>query len=500
MGHRNKQWVACVIVATAVMLGACDARSDTPSTTTSTVVAPPAQPTTTTAASAPELLSDDIGELIGSYFTSDRTDLTLQNDLATEIAEHATTGELAELLHRHVDFPIVGSGRTTIAAPIGFNQARQIVVRTPAGYDPTQPWPLIVLYHGWGGEADLRIDRMEQFLGAAIDEYVVAAPDDYRQTVIDAPPPVSAEHVSMWRAVRQRWHVDSDRTYLAGYSLGGDTVVTLASMHPGYIAGGLALASGAAYPTDVEGLVERFIPQLAGIEMLQVYGADDASNIPGLNGRKQAITNAEQAQLMERIAAEFGMDRYRVIGLEGVGHSGVYPAVEEALVPLTAERSPLPTEFTHSFRYIHQADAYWVEGHEWSGDAWLTPWPETEALPGETDNAALDRTIHALLGRIDASIDGQTLVVDTDHLADYTIWFHEGMIDWSEPVTVVANDATVFNGLVTPSVDVALSQAARVYDFDRLRLAGIRVNPVDGTAKLVTGEDEFPDIARGITF
>jgi pimeloyl-ACP methyl ester carboxylesterase len=337
-------------------------------------------------------------------------------------------------------------------------------------------------------------------MGAAIDQYVVAAPDDYRQTVIDAPPPVSSEHVSIWRSIRQRWHIDPDRTYPAGYSLGGDTVVTLASMHPGYIAGGLAMASGAAYPTDVDGLLERFLRQLEPVQMLQVYGSDDTSNIPGLNGRKQAITNAEQGELVARLALELGLDRYEVIRLEGVGHSGAYPAVDQALVPLSAVRPPLPKSFSHSFRYIHQADAYWVEGHEWLGDAWLAPWPDVRVNPGETEEQALARTIHELLGRIDASIDGQTILVDTERLADYTVWLSDGMVNWDEPITLVANGVAVFEGIVRPSVEVALAQAARTYDFSRIRLAGIRINVTTGTAHIVSPTEDFPDIVRGITF
>ena len=69
----------------------------------------------------------------------------------------------------------------------------QITIRTPDGYDPSRPWPLIVAYHSWGGSADRMIDRLEEILGDEIERFVIAAPDDYRQTVLDAPPPVSAQ-------------------------------------------------------------------------------------------------------------------------------------------------------------------------------------------------------------------------------------------------------------------------------------------------------------------
>jgi hypothetical protein len=271
-------------------------------------------------------------------------------------------------------------------------------------------------------------------------------------------------------------------------------------MHPGHVAGGLAMAAGAAYPTDVDGLLERFVLQLAPVQLLHVYGADDSFNIVGLNARPQDITLAEQGDLVTHLASKLSLYKYRGVRLEGVGHSNAYPTTAEAMVPFSATRSPLPSRFSHSFRYIHQADAFWVEGHEWLGNGWLAPWPDVVTETGESDEDALDRTIHALLGRIDAEIDQQTIRVDTEHLSDFTVWLHADMVDWTQPVTLVANGEIVFEGTVQPSVEVALAQALRTYDFDRLRLAGIRVDVAAGTSHIVTPTEELPDIVRGITF
>jgi dienelactone hydrolase len=483
------------LIALAMVLAGCDG-SSSPSTSSTLLQT---SPTLSPATVAPTVTQPhSTSELVNQYFATEEPGVRLE--VADAIAGLISVDQLPSLLHTSVDFPHTEPGRKNIASPIGFNQNREIVVRTPQGYDPSRPWPLIVAYHGWGGEADVILDRMENILGSEIENYVVAAPDDYRQTVIDAPPPVSSEHVSVWRTLRQRWHIDADRTYLAGYSLGGDTVLTLASMHPSQIAGGLAMAAGAAYPTDVAGLPERFLAQLAPIEMLHVYGEDDTLNIVGLNARPQEITLAQQGELVDDLTQELGLTRYRVLRLTGVGHSGVFPTTEQALVPLSATRIPLPTQFSHSFRYIHQADAFWIEGHEWLGDAWLTAWPDVEPDVGETDEEALVRTIHSLLGRIDASIDNQTITVDTEHLSDFTVWLEDDMIDWSRPIVVVANGGVVFDGEVAPSIEIALAQAHRTYDFDRLRLAGIRIDVSTGTAHIVTPTESFPDIVRGITY
>lgn len=488
--------MAALATTLALASAAC-----TDSSSTSTM-AEPSPPTTTVAVTSPDQPTSpgnttEIGDLIAAFFAADES---ASREIARTIADRTTSGALSDLLHQHAGLPAVEPGRTRFAAPIGFSQHRPVVVRTPVGYRPDEAWPLLVVHHTWGGSADRILDRFEMLLGDSIEDYVVAAPDDYRQTVIDAPPPVTSEHTSLWLGIRKRWNVDADRMYLAGYSLGGETVVTLAAMHPGHIAAGVPMAAGFSFPSDVDGMWQWFLPNFSTVRMLHSWGSDDSMNIPGLNGRPQDITLAEQNELLDPLLSDLGLDRYEHIRLDGVGHSDAYPPLDRLGSALGEHRSSMPLEFTHRFRYIHQADAFWVEGHEWAGEGWVEPWPSIDPESGETESSAEARTIESLLGRISAEIDGQRIVVDTKHLADLTVWFSEGMTNWEQPVKVVVNGVDVFEGILEPSVEVALAQARRNYDFDRLRLAGIRIDVVSGSAHVVDPDEEFPDIVRGITF
>jgi len=478
------------------LVGAASAAACSPAPVTEPTTTTEAVTTTENVASATTVPTATPHSLIAELFHIGEP---RPSDIAA-VAKVARLGTLSRDLHAAVSWPDTEAHRTTISSPIGFNQRRQIVVRTPTGYQPDRPWPLIVMYHTWGGDPDLIIDRLETLLGSNIENYVVAAPDDYRQTVLDAPPPVSSEHVSMWRTIRTRWHIDADRTYLAGYSLGGDTVITLSAMHPGALAGGLPMAAGVAFPSDVEGLVEAFLRNLRDVPMLHTYGAEDNLNIVGLNFRPQDITLAEQNEHLDEMISGLGLASYRHIRLEGVGHTGALPPQAEAIGLLSNVRPNPPSSFTHTFRYIHQADAYWVEGHEWHGEGWFATWPTVEPETNESDEAALTRTLFSLLGTIDADISGQTVTVDTTHLSDMTVWFHDDMVNFDEPITLVVNGTTVFADVIEPSVGVALAQALRTYDFDRLRLAGIRVNPETGDASIVGLDATFPPIVRGITY
>ncbi len=453
-------------MALGILLASCTSTGDQPSPTTTTDSAVTA---TTTAAT--------------SSVTDDITD----------------SQDLSEVLRTNAAFEDHAAGRRQIAVPIGFNQNRLVVVRTPEGYDPTRPWPLVVAYHVWGGNGDRILDRIEQLLGDAVDEYVVAAPDDYRQTILDAPPPVTSEHASVWRGVRARWNVDADRTYAVGYSLGGETTMTVATLHPGEFAGAVAMAAGYSFPSDVDGLWEAFLPNLVAIPVLHVWGAEDDLSIPGLNGRRSGDTLSAQNKRLESLIPALGLDKYVHVRLEDVGHSNAHPSAEQLLDVLTLERPAPPTEVDHRFRYIHQATAYWIEGHTWEGDAWIGTWPTFSQQAGEDEEEALVRAIFEQLGRIQASIEGQQITVETSHLADLTIWLSDGMIDWSQSISVEYEGESVFDGVVERDVGVALAQAERTLDFDRLRWAGIRLDTLTRTAHIVTPTEEFPPILREIT-
>lgn len=483
------------IAVLALLVTACDA-------TVVDAITPPAGSTVSTVP-APTLVTTEsvppnAVEMLGAYLDdpSDVPTSVLVAALGPLVEDRA---ELSVLLHEAAEFEGRAAGRSEIAVPIGFNQNRRVIVRTPRGYDPAEPWPLLVAYHVWGGAADRIIDRIESLLGPAIEGYVVAAPDDYRQTIIDAPPPVTSEHMSVWRGVKELWHIDSDRVYVSGYSLGGETTMTVATLHPGEIAGAVAMAAGYSFPSDVDGLWDVFLTNLRWVPVLHVWGADDNLNIVGLNGRDSTDTLALQNERLETLLAPLGLERYQHVRLDGVGHSDAHPPTPDLVEFLTPRRPPPPDRIDHTFRYIHQATAYWVEGHEWDGEGWFTPWPTAVVESGENDEDALTRTIFGLLGDIHAEIRGQTIELASTHLADLTVWLSDGMIDWSKPVTVEFDGQVVFEGGVDPDIGVALTQAVRTRDFDRLRWAGIRIDTVTGTAHPVGVDDELPPILREIT-
>jgi pimeloyl-ACP methyl ester carboxylesterase len=338
----------------------------------------------------------------------------------------------------------------------------------------------------------------ERLLGDRIEELVVAAPHHYRQTVLDHPPPVSSEHAEVLRAIRERVHVDSDRVHLYGTSLGGYTAWTLATLHADLFAGAVPLASTFSFPADVPGLWPAFFPNFRHLPILNVWGGRDRLNVPGLAGRRSAADMSTLNRRLGPLLAEHGAASVVHLEVPRAGHGGFRPPADALARVLAAERVHHPASVRHLFRYVHQAQAYWIEGHEWAGPLWDRPRPEVRRRRGESENAALWRAIRELLGEIRGEIRGQTLEVETRHLADLTVWVGDSMIDWRQPVTVIHKRREVYRGRLAPDPGLALAQARRTRDLDRLRWAGVRIDAEAGTARVVTADEPYPPVLREV--
>jgi len=141
---------------------------------------------------------------------------------------------------------------------------------------------------------------------------------------------------------------------------------------------------------------------------------------------------------------------------------------------------------THSFRHLHQASCYWLEGLSGVGKHWGDPRPALlPARDGESEAQVIARTLELLLGRLTGEIDGQVIRVTRRHIGDVVIWLGDRTIGWDRPIVVEVDGRTVFSGRVTRDASVALARAAMTMDFDALRFGGLRVSG-DGQVVVVT--------------
>ncbi|HTQ80197.1 MAG TPA: hypothetical protein VMM92_09380 [Thermoanaerobaculia bacterium] len=399
-------------------------------------------------------------------------------------------------LHQLDLWPALPPGRRDLRVPVGGGEVRPVLLRVPRGYTPSRPWPFIYLLHPSGATGPSFLSYLEQLLKERIEEFVVAAPTDYRQTGLDAPPPFTVDHPEIFETVRRAAHIDAERCYALGYSTGGYAAWAVALLHADLLAGAVALGSVFTVPPGEDGLWQEVLPNLAQVPVIHVWGDRDSMPVTAIGAPRSMGTMAE---INERFR---GWTRGMRLPIEdcrvpGRGHGGLVPPAASLTRLLAGRRARYPRQVDHTFRHVFQGQAYWLEAHSWEGEHWGPGFPRYQRRPGESDPQALGRAVADLLGRLRGEIDGQTVRLDRRHVGELTVWVGEGMIDWQRPVAIEVGGKRVFSGPLQPDLALCLAQAARTFDFDRLRWAGVRIDR-EGRAQPVTARTAFsPRLAKG---
>lgn len=414
-----------------------------------------------------------IGAKLKDYFAA--ADNTKRAALVKEIEADPAfdRARLSQWLHSAVTFEKLETGRREISVSIDNNQSRNVTLRIPKNYDPAKAWPLIYALHGTGGDGASIIQYVESLLGPGIEQYVVAAPTGYGQNVIDQDGPASREHTLVLRAIRKRVNIDANRQFVTGYSLGGHTAWTLAILNADEFAAALPMA-GSVQLAETEEFWPDFIENIANLHIVCCWGERDTSD--GAGGASAAGGIAGLNRKLTKLAQGKG---YSMIGheLAGVDHGGVVPPAALLDHALEKVRAQYPRKIRHTFRRITTARAYWLEARVWDGPEWTSEAMKLTLQPGEDPRKAMHREIRTRLGRLEGSIDGNTIKVSRKHADDIVVWLGDpAVMGWKRDEPIVLNVAgkKVFDEIVTPDLGVCLAEAARTYDFDRLRWAGLR--------------------------
>lgn len=400
-------------------------------------------------------------------------------------------------LHAAGLFEPLAPGRTTLTVELRDGARRSIVVRIPQAYDPQRPWPLIYALHGQGGDAESIIQYTEALLGPRVEEFLVAAPDQYVEVVLHDRWPPLGEHRACLHAVRRRLHVDSDRVYVLGYSRGGHAAWTLAVTHADQFAAVIPLAGSLLLP-EVEGLWDEFLPNMAHTRVLAVWGALD---VMGPDGRPSPQGGISELNRRLRDRASVLTLPLRAIELPGIGHQGVRPPPGDLHAALECRRTAYPRRVRQVVRDVSHSGAYWLEGQAWRGQQWddrplkVQFRPDEDPLDPEVQRQAAVRAYRSRLGELRGEIDGQNIRVYRRRIADAMLWLGDGCVDWQHPITVKVNGEKVFEGTVEPDLALCLSEAARTYDFERLRWAGLHIRS-GAKARIIRSERPSSTPAR----
>ena len=426
---------------------------------------------------------EDPVSLVRAYW--DASDPAARAPIAGRISAHPgyRPARLREWLHAGVPFDDLRAGTRTITVDAGAEGPRPVTIVLPEGYRWDRAWPLVYALHPSGEPADRWAEQVRRLLGERAREFVIASPE-YRQNYVAVKPPFVAEHAIILDAVARLVHVDANRVYAFGYSKGGFAAWYVTVYLADRFASTVALAAGFDVAPGPDGFWRQLVSNVAHVPVLNAWGSRDPLVIRDL-GERPAGTFAESNRWFARELKGLGLPITN-IEVPGAEHFQMPPPMSAVWEALARRRAVDPARVTHTFRHLHQASAYWIEGVSWAGESWGDPWPaRVAAKPGESDASVLARTLEPLLGRLTGTRDGQAVRITRQHIGDVVVWFGERSINWDQPVSIEADGKTVFSGRLTPDAALALARAKATMDFERLCFAGIRVN-ASGDASIVT--------------
>lgn len=343
---------------------------------------------------------------------------------------------------------------------------RSVAVRVPHGYDPRRSWPLLLLALDRRDSPLGAIVAAERQLGPAIDEWVVAAPHH-----------LLGRHQPFLAAMRRTFHLDAGRTVAVSWGVG-------AGYEAWYWVSGLgdelaaAVVVDSSYPPPAKGPIwAAFAPKGAAVPVLSVWGSLDRRYASGPRRRDGSVRDRNRG-LSERIGRDLRFRRWQWVEIEG--RNGGDPArVDPSLISrwLSLRREPSPDEIPwHAgVRGERLGPAWWLRPLSAIDSGWNAMQPNLRR-PGEGLEDAFLREFREgmpwLDGRRTTTGDGVERIEVDSHLVEaLAIHFECDRLDAPRVVSLVVDGAEVFRGPVSPSLPIALLEARRTRDFDRLTCA-----------------------------
>lgn len=321
----------------------------------------------------------------------------------------------------------------------------------PENYDPAVAYPLIVCLHGAGFTGDTYLERWETRLG---EKALLVCP-----TMEDAAwwtPDGELLVLSVIGSIQTKYHIDPDRIYLTGMSNGGIGAYLIGSFYADRFAAIAPMAGG--IPDEVFPLLQN----LRGVGIYIIHGSKDEV-MPVTLSRK--INDYLQGQGIEHVYREHNLE-HPMAG----GH--FFPKDElPGLISWLNEqrRNPTPSRVTFVRDRSHTAPLYWIELNVVSDET-------ADVLDSISSPEEAARVKKGAFAKLTAEARDNQVIVESEGVQRYTLFFNRKLIDFSKPVVVMSNGRRVFEGKLSESVEQLLSEAKRRQDRGALYPASITID------------------------
>ncbi len=361
----------------------------------------------------------------------------------------------------------------------GQSSEKHVLVRIPQGYKPDKAWPLIITLHGRGQSAGSMLQFTKKILSDRADEFIVAAPQDLGPIGFTEPGHVVAGPRNLVNGLRKHFHIDSDRVYLIGYSLGSHNAWMATVMHSDCFAGVVPLAT----PLQVVGdtlIYEELLPNCRNTAILFCWGRQDTLGPDG-----QPHPQGGNAALNRHLSGVIdGLDfkRFAFVEYPDKDHFGIEPPPDKFSSLLDYQRRKLPKHVRQVYRLIEQSRAYWLASERLQGKPLPNDQLRIPVEPGEDPRIAQRKYIIAQLGLVEGRCKGRTIDLTTRRTGRVVLYLSDALVDLDKPVRIIRNKRERFRGRIPRHARVMLEEAAQSWDFDRLFTARV-VIPLAGKVK-----------------
>ena len=416
-----------------------------------------------------DALTDELRGLVGQYFKSDSP--SGQQKIASQISrlDGISIKQVAQAIRNTQLWAPHEAGvqkfKITCEREHGKRpHEMQVHARVPEGYDHERRYPLLLAFHGRGGQGERYLAFAESLLGDQADEYIIAAPTDYQGVWFGSDEDETNDIHRLLDTLKKRYHIDSDRIYASGYSMGGHASFVLSALHTDYFAAAIPLAGTFALQFSWEA-IDLMLPNIKPVAVLVVYGELDHDQEKTKTDQYDGISGANR--YVAAAAQRLGVD-VEMIELAGVGHVGVRPPTERFLAYLNKSRPQSLKQFDHWFRYQAQGRMAWLRQTRFLGTPWTGQRLVIRPAKGESMSDATISVLKDKLAFIGGRIDGQSIYVYSRRCSKMELLLNSDLVDLERDITIYLNDTKRFTGRAEPRIGTLLQDAQKDWDFQRL--------------------------------
>ncbi len=373
------------------------------------------------------------------------------------IASDGSVAAVADTLPNLALWPSFEGSSDQLTVDNGGGIQTEIVVTLPRGYDATRAYPLLVAL----------CDRDDRVWSDSLPlDIVVARIANADHAGFDGPQPFADEPRKWLRALRRRYHLDTDRIYLYGHGAGADVAFAIAVMHSDAFAG-VIIHEGTLLVPHWRELHPLLLANLSSTPLHLAWTRPDLPPNTVLRGRavRLALMNQWIAQIAEResLPITTSVVRESTTASPEVWHH----ILQSPRMRVTAE--------PRRFRYPAQSQTRLLNVRRFSGSVWEGDQLDILTQPVTDRREYTTSVLEAKLHDLSVRIDGQTIDVQCPHCESIEIQLSFGDVDFSKRVLIRFDGKRRFSGRLTPSIETLLQSAEASWDFQHSACVRLRI-------------------------